>query len=315
VKCARATALLGDHLEGDLALAVRTEVDEHLRQCSRCNSELHELRSTVALLRSLPTPQPPADLVADVMNRIDSGETRVARLPAGFRRLFDPRVAAPLAAGIAGLVLFATLPGGVGGLNVGGPNVGAPNDPRSANAVIAQADAVATSALEDREASRLASADATSRIERSIWEDRPTTLSGRGTQASASGSTRFRDQPRLSSTERNVAIRLYRSQQSPSIGFYGRTDPDPQYLDLDAHIDRAKVQPEVFLAAVGNTDEADRGAFIAPFAARAARRGDAEIVAGRLRRASHPHARSAADLFEQSWRRARPQPDERTFSR
>ena len=99
------------------------------------------------------------------------------------------------------------------------------------------------------------------------------------------------------------------------MGFYGRTDPDPQYLDLDAHIDRAKEQPEAFLAAIGSADEADRGAFIAPFAARSSQRGDGKVVAGRLRRASHPHARSAADLFDQSWRRSRPQPAEQTFSR
>jgi len=307
VKCARASALLGDHLEGDLALADRTEVDEHLRQCAQCKRELHELRSTVALLRSLPTPQPPAHLVADVMDRIDAGETPLARLPVGFRRFFDPRVAALLAAGIAGLVLFATLPN----------DVGTPVEQRSANRRMLPADAVATSV---RAESRVANAPSqtANRIERRIWDDKPTTLSGRRTavaQTSAPRSTRFRVQPRLTSTERNVAIRLYGSKQSPGIGFYGRTDPDPQYLDLDAHIDRAKVQPEVFLAAVSNTDEADRGTFIAPFAARAARRGDAQVVAGRLRRASHPQARSAAELFEQSWRRVHPQPDQPTFSR
>lgn len=309
MKCAQACALLGDHLEGNLALQVRTEIDEHLHRCAECKRELHELRSTVALLRSLPTPEPPPNLVADVMERIDSGETRIARLPAGFRRVFDPRVAAPLAAGIAGLVLFATMNDGFG-TPVDQRLAAISGSSRSASALSTPADAAA-----NRGATRSRIVD---RIERRMWEDKPATLPRRAItvkHASAPRSAGFRVQPRLPSTEQNLAIRLFPSNRRGGVGFYGRTDPDPQYLDLDSHIDRAKAQPEVFLAAVGSTDEADRRTFIAPFAARAARRGDGQVVAGRLRRASHPQARSAADLFEQSWRRTHTRPAQPTFSR
>ncbi len=314
MKCARTRALLGDHLEADLALPVRTEIDEHLRQCAECRRELHELRSTVALLRSLPTPQPPPHLVADVMDRIESGETRIARLSAGFRRIFDPRVAAPLAAGIAGLVLFATMNNGIG----------MPVEQRSANVLLRPSDTLANPTRVDPGLASLALANenASSRIQdgiaRRIWDDKPATLPGRSTaveQASAPGSALFHVQPRLTSTEQNLAIRLFRSNQQTGVGFYGRIDPDPQYLDLDEQIDRAKAQPEAFLAAINSSDEADRGAFIAPFAARAARRGDGQVVAGRLRRASHPHARSAADQFEESWHRTQTPPAQPIFSR
>jgi hypothetical protein len=109
VNCARVRSHLGDHLEGDLDLQFRTKVDEHLGRCASCARELSELRSTVGLLRSLPAPQPPAELANEVMRRIDAGEGRAKQTPAVIRRLFDPRVAAALAAGLAGFAIFTSI--------------------------------------------------------------------------------------------------------------------------------------------------------------------------------------------------------------
>jgi hypothetical protein len=109
VNCARVRSHLGDHLEGDLDLRFRTRVDEHLGRCASCARELSELRSTVGLLRSLPAPQPPAELANEVMRRIGAGEGRTRQSPAVIRRLFDPRVAAALAAGLAGFAIFTSL--------------------------------------------------------------------------------------------------------------------------------------------------------------------------------------------------------------
>ncbi len=109
MNCARVRSHLGDHLEGDLDLQFRTKVDEHLGRCASCARELSELRSTVGLLRSLPAPQPPAELANEVMRRIDAGEGRAKQTPAVIRRLFDPRVAAALAAGLAGFAIFTSV--------------------------------------------------------------------------------------------------------------------------------------------------------------------------------------------------------------
>lgn len=97
---------LGDYLEGDLGTAERSAVDAHLAQCASCREELRGLRATVALLRSLPDPEPPADLAASVMARIDA-----ERRPALLRRLDPPRVALALAAGLAGLAFLWTWQG------------------------------------------------------------------------------------------------------------------------------------------------------------------------------------------------------------
>jgi len=109
VNCARVRSHLCDYLEGDLALKARTLFDEHLECCASCALEVRELRSTVGLLRSLPAPQPPAHLASEVMRRIDSGEGRMRRTPAVIRRVFDPRVVAALAAGLAGFAIVTSV--------------------------------------------------------------------------------------------------------------------------------------------------------------------------------------------------------------
>jgi hypothetical protein len=109
VNCARTRSHLGDHLEGDLELRFRTQVDEHLGHCARCARELSELRSTVGLLRSLPAPQAPAELANDVMRRIDAGEGRTQQSPTVIQRFFGPQVAAALAAGLAGFAIFTSV--------------------------------------------------------------------------------------------------------------------------------------------------------------------------------------------------------------
>jgi hypothetical protein len=48
-------------------------------------------------------------LTNEVMRRIDAGEGRTRQVPAVIRNLFDPRVAAALAAGLAGFAIFTSV--------------------------------------------------------------------------------------------------------------------------------------------------------------------------------------------------------------
>jgi hypothetical protein len=107
VNCKHVRARIGDHLEGDLELAERARVDEHLAACPACAVELRELRATVALLRGLADPEQPAGLPEKVLARIDAGEGRQAAWVRGIWRVAEPRVAAALAAGLAGLFVLA----------------------------------------------------------------------------------------------------------------------------------------------------------------------------------------------------------------
>jgi hypothetical protein len=102
-------ALLGDYLEGELQLAERGRIDAHLPECPRCSQELRELRATIGLLRGLDDPSPRSDLTAAVMQRIAAGEASAPVVLHAFRRIATPRIAAPLAAALAALAVFAGL--------------------------------------------------------------------------------------------------------------------------------------------------------------------------------------------------------------
>ncbi len=107
MNCEQVRARIGDHLEGDLELPERARVDDHLAACAACAAELRELRATVALLRGLADPEPPAGLPETVMARIEAGEGRPAAWVHGIWRVAEPRVLAALAAGVAGLFVLA----------------------------------------------------------------------------------------------------------------------------------------------------------------------------------------------------------------
>lgn len=101
---------LGRHLEGELSSDARREVERHLSVCAPCRAEHRELRATVELLRGLPDPEPPADLVPGVLRRLESAAAARRRgfVPRGLRAIArGAPLAAPIAALAAGLVLLA----------------------------------------------------------------------------------------------------------------------------------------------------------------------------------------------------------------
>jgi hypothetical protein len=96
------------YLDGDLPLDARALFDAHLDQCVDCSQELSEMRDTIRLLRGLPSEEPPANFVSDVMARITEGEGQ----PSFWNRVVDqlsevltPRFAVPISAVAAGLTL------------------------------------------------------------------------------------------------------------------------------------------------------------------------------------------------------------------
>jgi anti-sigma factor RsiW len=84
----------------------------HLAECPECAEELRELESTVMLLRRLPEATVPPAFAASVMACVRAGEAEPGGLLRWLRALAEPVFAVPLAAGLAGLVLFAGLWGG-----------------------------------------------------------------------------------------------------------------------------------------------------------------------------------------------------------
>jgi anti-sigma factor RsiW len=103
VKHSQIRARLSEYLERDLTSEERSRIGAHVAGCSECERELRELSATVSLLRRLPEPALPPGIGNAVMARIARGEGREARVRSLFRRAAEPRFAAPLAAGLAGL--------------------------------------------------------------------------------------------------------------------------------------------------------------------------------------------------------------------
>jgi hypothetical protein len=99
---------MASYLDGELSLGARALFDAHLDQCDECTRELTEMRDTIRLLRTLPTPEPPTDLVSNVMSRIAEGEGQpnwFERVMDQLSRIFVPRIAIPATAVAAALTL------------------------------------------------------------------------------------------------------------------------------------------------------------------------------------------------------------------
>jgi Putative zinc-finger len=110
------TEHLADYLEGDLALDLRALVDAHLDGCEICSQEVREMQQTIRLLRTLPEPETPPLIAANVMRRIRAGETT----PSVFERIsralggaLEPSFVLPASAlAVAALVVFVVQEGG-----------------------------------------------------------------------------------------------------------------------------------------------------------------------------------------------------------
>jgi len=129
MKCARARARLGSHLEGDLARAQDARLTAHLESCRACREELEALRRAAELVRGLPDPAPPAHLAERVMARLrDADGGRPGAPPEALRAARSrapwawPAAALTAASvvGVAALVLLAQSFGSGGGTGLPG---------------------------------------------------------------------------------------------------------------------------------------------------------------------------------------------------
>ncbi len=113
--------MLSNYLDDELHADERSRLETHLADCVECGYELSELEQTVALLRGLPEAAAPTGLADGVMARVRAGEAEPSRWGRAIQRFADPGTGLALAAGVAGLVVFAAfepvrvpLPGSAG---------------------------------------------------------------------------------------------------------------------------------------------------------------------------------------------------------
>lgn len=99
---------LNDYLEGDLSLESRASFDAHIDQCADCAREVDEMQSMVQLLRTLPDPEVPPMISANVMRRIRAGEAEpnwMERIARALGNILEPTFVLPASAvAVAALV-------------------------------------------------------------------------------------------------------------------------------------------------------------------------------------------------------------------
>lgn len=99
---------LSDYLEGDLELADRARVDAHLDGCADCAGQVDEMRQMIRMLQTMPEPELPPMIAANVMRRIRAGETAPSfwqRVVRGISGVLEPSFVLPASAiAVAALV-------------------------------------------------------------------------------------------------------------------------------------------------------------------------------------------------------------------
>lgn len=93
-------------LDGELSAEEHRWVEEHLRDCSECQSELTQIRRVVDLVHQLPEHDPGTLLVGRIMDRIDR---RPQRGPV-FKLIFHPAMAMVLLIALGGLFTWRLAP-------------------------------------------------------------------------------------------------------------------------------------------------------------------------------------------------------------
>jgi anti-sigma factor RsiW len=105
---------LADYLEGEIPIDDRALVDAHLDACDSCAGEVEEMLQTIRLLRTLPEPELPPMIAANVMRRIRSGESRLGffgRIGRALSAVLEPAFVLPASAIAAAALVVAVFQG------------------------------------------------------------------------------------------------------------------------------------------------------------------------------------------------------------
>ena len=101
--------LLPEYLNGTLADSLRPGVEEHLKHCSWCKTELAELRHTMQMLDTHGTAEPPSGYFTSILPRVrEQLEREESRN--FFANPLLTRLALPIGAAVLVLVVLLSLP-------------------------------------------------------------------------------------------------------------------------------------------------------------------------------------------------------------
>lgn len=67
--CQQLTEIVTEYLEGRMSFWRRAQFQMHLGMCKHCRAYIHQMKTTVRTLGSLPQEQMPADIKAELLKR------------------------------------------------------------------------------------------------------------------------------------------------------------------------------------------------------------------------------------------------------
>src|SRR5665647_1122912 len=114
MKCARAQELFSGYLEKTIQPPMGVAFEQHLAECAHCKAEYNRFHATTVVLDELPEVEPPPDMHAVIMARIERARReapgKVRWLHFDWQSVFTVRVPArALAMGGAMLLVLAML--------------------------------------------------------------------------------------------------------------------------------------------------------------------------------------------------------------
>jgi anti-sigma factor RsiW len=121
MNCADLEILLCDYLDGTLAPAARTEVEQHLAGCANCAEMAQDVSAAVGFIGRAAEVEPPPALLTRILFELPSAHHARARQPGGLRRFvqgwLQPVLQPRFAMGFAMTILSFSLLGRFAGIS------------------------------------------------------------------------------------------------------------------------------------------------------------------------------------------------------
>ncbi len=109
MKCTKAQELFSSYLENTIQPPMGVALEQHLAECDRCKAEYGRFHATTVVLDELPAIEPPADLHAMIMARVEEARrtapSRVKWWKIDWQSAFTVRVPAKAIAGAAAAIV------------------------------------------------------------------------------------------------------------------------------------------------------------------------------------------------------------------
>lgn len=109
MKCREFNKWVNDHVDGELAGALRSELDAHMAECASCRKSYEALASAWNTLGELPPVEPSPAFVSRFWTKVAAQDTRKGSFAAGFKNMFVLQRMVPAALALSILLIVGSV--------------------------------------------------------------------------------------------------------------------------------------------------------------------------------------------------------------